>query len=142
FINGYFEKNYIRRFNARRVLVEPLFPTATWNVHVAVLEDGARTNNSQEGWNRAFNQRFLRSKMKLGQFLLRLREEEEQARQRVERAFIHPPDAFRQRRRPKTMIRDAHIKALVEEYVALPAAQRYRAAMANSLALIQHHLSA
>ncbi|KAH7702713.1 hypothetical protein AAVH_30128 [Aphelenchoides avenae] len=46
FISGYFEKNYIRRFNARDVLVEPLFPIATWNVHAAVLEDGARTNNS------------------------------------------------------------------------------------------------
>ncbi|KAH7702730.1 hypothetical protein AAVH_30106, partial [Aphelenchoides avenae] len=48
FIRDYFERTYIRRFNARHVLVDPLFPIATWNVHAAVLEDGARTNNSQE----------------------------------------------------------------------------------------------
>ncbi|KAH7705955.1 hypothetical protein AAVH_26827 [Aphelenchoides avenae] len=140
FLYNYFEKNYIRRFNALDALVEPRFPIATWNVHVAVLEDGARTNNSQEGWNRAFNQRFLRSKMKLSQFLLRLREEEEKVRLLIDRAFLNPADAFRQRRRPKTMIRDANIKALVEEYVALPAAQRNRAAMLDTLARIQHHL--
>ncbi|KAH7684578.1 hypothetical protein AAVH_12534 [Aphelenchoides avenae] len=125
FINGYFEKNFIRRFTARRVLVDPLFPIATWN----------------EGWNRLFNQRFLRSKIKLSQFLLRLRDEEEQARQRIERAANYPAEAFRQRRRPKTIIRDGNIKALIEDYVALPDAQRNRAAMAAVLARIQHHLA-
>ncbi|KAH7695863.1 hypothetical protein AAVH_37073 [Aphelenchoides avenae] len=79
--------------------------------------------------------------MKLSQFLLRLREEEKQARQRIERAGTHPAEAFRTRRRPKTIIRDGHIKALVEEYVALPVAQRSRAAMADTHARLQHHLS-
>jgi hypothetical protein len=45
-------------------------------------------------------------------------------------------------RRPKTIIRDGQIKALVENYIAHPAAQRTRAAMADALALIQFHLSA
>ncbi|KAH7701232.1 hypothetical protein AAVH_31637 [Aphelenchoides avenae] len=82
--------------------------------------------------------------MKLSQFLIRLREEEEKVRLLTERAFINPADAFRQRRRPKTMVRDANIKAIVEEYVALPAAQRNRAARAemDTLARIQHHLAA
>ncbi|KAH7704151.1 hypothetical protein AAVH_28662 [Aphelenchoides avenae] len=80
--------------------------------------------------------------MRLSQFLLRLREEEEQARQCIERAFIHRANAFRLRRRPKTMIRDAHINAIVDEYVALSAAQRTRAAMLDTLARIQRHLAA
>ncbi|KAH7699312.1 hypothetical protein AAVH_33585, partial [Aphelenchoides avenae] len=84
-IRDYFERNYIRRFNPRGVLVDPLFPPNSWNVNEAVIEDGARTNNSQEGWNRGFNARFQRSTGKLSKFLLRLQEDEEQTRQLLDR---------------------------------------------------------
>jgi len=38
--------------NARNI--PPLFPPATWNVHLATLNGDARTNNACEGWNNRF----------------------------------------------------------------------------------------
>ncbi|KAH7716599.1 hypothetical protein AAVH_15957, partial [Aphelenchoides avenae] len=86
FIHDYFERSYIRRFNPRGLLVAPMFPPRSWNVNEAVVEDGARTNKSQEGWNRGFNARFQRSTGKLSKFLLRLQEDEEQTRQLLDRS--------------------------------------------------------
>lgn len=42
------------RRNVRR---SPRFPLAWWNLHERVLNGQARTNNSLEGWHRAFDQR-------------------------------------------------------------------------------------
>ncbi|KAH7705694.1 GfV-C17-ORF1 [Aphelenchoides avenae] len=142
FLYDYFELNYIRRRNPRGVLVAPLFPPHSWNVNGAVVEDGARTNNSQEGWNRGFNARFQRSTGKLSKFLLRLQEDEEQTRQLLDRLHVSPADPARGRRRHKTVIRDSQIRTMVVEYNALAAIDRTPEAKLEFLRRIQNHLSA
>jgi hypothetical protein len=51
----YWEDNYIgrRRLNIR---ANPRFPIPIWNVHSRVSDGLPRTNNSVEGWHRAFQQ--------------------------------------------------------------------------------------
>ena len=52
----YFQRNWVGplRRNVRRA---PRFPVVWWNCHQRVLAGRARTNNSIEGWHRAFDQR-------------------------------------------------------------------------------------
>ncbi|KAH7664846.1 hypothetical protein AAVH_43397, partial [Aphelenchoides avenae] len=142
FVRDYFERNYIRRINPRGLFVAPLFPPRSWNVNEAVVQDGARTNNSQEGWNRGFNSRFQRSKGKLSKFLLRLQEDEEQTRQLLDRLDVFPADPVRGRRRHKNVIRDSQIRTMVVEYNALAAIDRTPEAKLELLRRIQFHLTA
>ncbi|KAH7719007.1 hypothetical protein AAVH_13545 [Aphelenchoides avenae] len=104
-------------------------------------QDGARTNNSQEGWNRGFNSRFRRSKGKISKFLLRLQEDEEQTRQLLDRFYVFPADPVRGRRRHKTVIRDSQIRTMVVEYNALAAIDRTPEAKLELLRRIQFHLT-
>lgn len=50
----YFEDTFIGRERRRR-RAAPLFPIQMWNVHDKVEEGLPKTNNSVEGWHRAFN---------------------------------------------------------------------------------------
>ena len=59
YVNGGFKvqrpKNYpSTRFRLRRI--PPLFPPPVWNVHLATLQGGNRTNNYCESFNRNFKQ--------------------------------------------------------------------------------------
>jgi len=53
-IIDYWEDNYIALRRNRRG--NPRFPLPIWNVYNRILEDLPRTNNSVEGWHRAFQQ--------------------------------------------------------------------------------------
>ncbi|XP_059147899.1 uncharacterized protein LOC131935505 [Physella acuta] len=52
---AYWEDTYIGRLRLN-VRVNPRFPIQTWNVYSRVTEGLPRTNNSVEGWHRAFQQ--------------------------------------------------------------------------------------
>ena len=51
----YWEDTYIGRMRVN-VRVNPRFPIPIWNVHARVADDILHTNNSVEGWHRAFQQ--------------------------------------------------------------------------------------
>ncbi|KAH7668068.1 hypothetical protein AAVH_43097, partial [Aphelenchoides avenae] len=136
-------RNYIRRINRRGVFTAPLFPPRSWNVNEAVAEDGARTNDSQKGWNRGFNARFQHSMGKLSKFLLRPQEDEDQTRQLLGRSFGSVPGrTSRGRRRRKTVIRGGQVRNMVVEYNALAAVDRTAEAKLELLRRIQFHLTA
>lgn len=52
----YFENNYIGKLvkNSSTIRKVPPYPIVRWNVHSRVLQNKARTNNSQESWHRVF----------------------------------------------------------------------------------------
>lgn len=92
--------------------------------------------------------------MKLSQFLKRLQIEEEKTRQlllryptKLARRFekiphrhrVHPAEPLRNRRRPKLVCRDEHIKALVEQYVEDRVNDT--AGRLEFLSAVQHHLA-
>lgn len=52
---AYWEDNYIGRMRLN-VRVSPRFPIPSWNVYSRVTDGLPRTNNSVEGWHRAFQQ--------------------------------------------------------------------------------------
>lgn len=51
---NYFEDTWIGRPNRRAGRNSPKFPYTMWNVFLRVLNDQPKTNNSVEGWHRAF----------------------------------------------------------------------------------------
>jgi hypothetical protein len=72
----YFEDNYIGRRDRRGRRRPPPFPIETWNVHTAVLEKRARTQNRVEGWHRAIQGHFDGSHPSMWRFLLGIQKEE------------------------------------------------------------------
>ncbi|CAF4396253.1 unnamed protein product [Rotaria sp. Silwood2] len=54
----YFEKTWVGQKKGRGIRrTKPQFSIQTWNVYDRVLQDLPRSNNSIEGWHRAFNNR-------------------------------------------------------------------------------------
>ena len=55
-IADYFETTYVRgiRARGRRRAVRPRYEPKLWNMHAAVLQGKARTNNASEGWHNRF----------------------------------------------------------------------------------------
>ena len=51
---NYFEDTYIGQLRRGR-RTQPRFPQSMWNVHSRVINSLPITNNSVEGWHRAFN---------------------------------------------------------------------------------------
>ncbi|XP_025191694.1 uncharacterized protein LOC112591944 [Melanaphis sacchari] len=54
-LTDYFEDTWISRPNRRRTRRPPTFSLALWNQYDATLADLPKTNNSVEGWHRAFS---------------------------------------------------------------------------------------
>ncbi|XP_022172326.1 uncharacterized protein LOC111035118, partial [Myzus persicae] len=54
-LKDYFEDTWIGRPNRRRTRRPPTFSLALWNQYDATLADLPKTNNSVEGWHRAFS---------------------------------------------------------------------------------------
>lgn len=54
-LTDYFEDTWIGRPNRRRTRRPPTFSLALWNQYDATLTDLPKTNNSVEGWHRAFS---------------------------------------------------------------------------------------
>ena len=53
-LTNYFEDNFIGRLRRNR-RAQPLFPLNVWNISDRIGEGLPRTNNSVEGWHKAFN---------------------------------------------------------------------------------------
>jgi hypothetical protein len=54
-LTDYFEDTWIGRPNKRRTRRPPTFSLALWNQYDVTLADLPKTNNSVEGWHRAFS---------------------------------------------------------------------------------------
>jgi hypothetical protein len=46
---------YVGYFSEDKIWCSPVFPHEQWNVSKRILQEYPRTNNSVEGWHRAFN---------------------------------------------------------------------------------------
>lgn len=80
----YFEDTYIGRFN-RRVRSIPPFSISIWNQYNRVLENQPRTNNSVEGWHRAFSSMFNGQHLNAYNFCKKLVDEETLTKSRINR---------------------------------------------------------
>lgn len=121
-----------------------------------------RTNNSVEGWHRAFNGRFRKANMSLSQFITRLKDEEQKTWHLIARFLyifltyfctyfshkskiiflrneIYPANPLRGRnRRKEASNRDDQIKMICIEYLNIQNAQRDTLRFCRN---IQHHIA-
>lgn len=152
----------MQRHNAQHVPRPPLYPVDKWNCFEAVLLDNATTNNANEGWHRAFNSTFPKARMQLSQFVIRLKNEEEETEQMARRLVnamvifntlfvrllvvrpvgfrnvVNPAEPVRGRKKaPDIVHRAAQVKRLVADYGAnAPVGGRIR-----FLRSIQYHMA-
>jgi hypothetical protein len=75
-IIDYFEDNFIGRLTRRNVRRAPLFPMDVWNISGRVDDALPRTNNSVEGWHRAFQSSLSCAHPSLWKFIDQLKKEE------------------------------------------------------------------
>ncbi|KII61182.1 hypothetical protein RF11_11267 [Thelohanellus kitauei] len=83
----YFEDAYIGRFNRRNRSIPP-FPIPIWNQYNRVIENQPRTNNSVEGWHRAFSSIFNGPHLNSYNFIKKLIEEEALTHYRLNRIEV------------------------------------------------------
>lgn len=115
------------RRNVRR---QPLYPVVWWNVYQRVLDDRARTNNSIEGWHRAFDQRVSCTHPSLRRLSEKLRKEQASFELLVEQfqaGLPLPPQKKRYR------LRDARIKTIVQNYGQYEATNNFLRAIAHNI---------
>lgn len=72
----YFEDTWIGRPNRRNQRRDPIFSHSMWNCYNAVQNDLPKTNNSVEGWHRAFESQLSASHPSIWKFLDALKREQ------------------------------------------------------------------
>lgn len=112
-IIDYWEDTYIGRQRRNRRAV-PKFPISIWNVHDRVLNDLPRTNNSVEGWHRAFQQTLDCHHPSVYKLVDQFLKEQNRVEIQLERANagIRQPEASKS----KYIQLNRRLKALVENY--------------------------
>jgi hypothetical protein len=110
---NYFEDTWIGRPARRGGRSNPLFAIEIWNVHNSALQDLPKTNNSVEGWHRAFSQLLGASHPTIWRFIDSLKKEQSMNELKLEQFLSgqHPP-------RARKIYREVarRIKTIVEDY--------------------------
>ncbi|XP_068250365.1 uncharacterized protein [Palaemon carinicauda] len=72
----YFEDTWIGRPDRRQRRRPPQFPHEMWNVYEAVLHNLPKTNNSVEGWHRAFKEQMTACHLNIWKFIECIKKEQ------------------------------------------------------------------
>ncbi|KAK7487223.1 hypothetical protein BaRGS_00021575, partial [Batillaria attramentaria] len=107
----YFESTWlgiVQRGRRRR----PKFDVAMWNVYNRVEDNLPRTNNSVEGWHRAFDQRMSVTHPTLGRLVSKLRKEQASTELMIEQHAM----GVRMRKNKQYEVVNTRLQALVARY--------------------------
>ncbi|KAL8596260.1 hypothetical protein ACOMHN_021300 [Nucella lapillus] len=107
----YFESTWlgiVQRGRRRR----PKFDVAMWNVYNRVGDNLPRTNNSVEGWHRAFDQRMSVTHPTLGRLVSKLRKEQASTKLMLEQRAM----GVRMRKNKQYEVVNTQLQALVARY--------------------------
>ena len=126
-IIDYFEDNFIGRLTRRHVRRAPLFSLDVWNVSGRVEDVLPRTNNSVEGWHRAFQSSLSCAHPSLWKFIEQIRKEE--ALQHFN--IIQIMNGASVAGRKKYRCCDARIRNLVQRYATMNTMEFIRAIAHN-----------
>ncbi|KAK7479647.1 hypothetical protein BaRGS_00029113, partial [Batillaria attramentaria] len=105
---AYFESTWlgiVQRGRRRR----PKFDVAMWNVYNRVEDNLPRTNNSVEGWHRAFDQRMSVTHPTLGRLVSKLRKEQASTELMIEQHAM----GVRMRKNKQYEVVNTRLQALV-----------------------------
>ncbi|XP_076471818.1 uncharacterized protein LOC143301423 [Babylonia areolata] len=108
---AYFESTWlgiVQRGRRRR----PKFDVAMWNVYNRVGDNLPRTNNSVEGWHRAFDQRMSVTHPTLGRLVSKLRKEQASTELMIEQRAM----GVRMRKNKQYEVVNTRLQALVARY--------------------------
>ncbi|KAL8579458.1 hypothetical protein ACOMHN_026823 [Nucella lapillus] len=108
---AYFESTWlgiVQRGRRRR----PKFDVAMWNVYNRVGDNLPRTNNSVEGWHRAFDQRMSVTHPTLGRLVSKLRKEQASTELMLEQRAM----GVRMRKNKQYEVVNTRLQALVARY--------------------------
>ncbi|KAK7491962.1 hypothetical protein BaRGS_00016808, partial [Batillaria attramentaria] len=108
---AYFESTWlgiVQRGRRRR----PKFDVAMWNVYSRVEDNLPRTNNSVEGWQRAFDQRMSVTHPTLGRLVSKLRKEQASTELMIEQHAM----GVRMRKNKQYEVVNTRLQALVARY--------------------------
>jgi len=109
----YFEDTWIGRPTRGGRRRTPTFPIKIWNMFDAVMEGSPRTNNSVEGWHRAFNSALAANHVTVWKFINMLKREQGLQEAKMEQQTAGAPQ---QKKRRKYKNLDERLIAVVKGY--------------------------
>eukprot|EP00102_Acyrthosiphon_pisum_P017587 XP_008189050.1 PREDICTED: uncharacterized protein LOC103311248 [Acyrthosiphon pisum] len=112
-LTDYFEDTWIGRPNRRRTRRPPTFSLALWNQYDATLADLPKTNNSVEGWHRAFSSLLGASHPTIWRLIDTIKKEQGSTEIKINQLIAGQEQVAKKKKYTKTTTR---IKKIVNSY--------------------------